>query len=298
MEARRCVLLSGTLLIYAILFCILSSSIAWVAKTPSKRITPTRRSSSIPRHSQRQLQELLLESDMLDAVVEAVQNNTLMGKIKSLGVDYGLSRTGLAVTVGFDPTPLTIVSSNVTSEVIRQVVSYSQSNNVDQVILGLPLHKNGTEAEQTNITRFFGNELAKEVLRNLGPDVPVLLWDERYTSKEAAARAHSLNPGRWLYGTLDAEAACIILEHYYYDKGQGAERVELEDDIYQECLVDYLRLQRAEEERKRSILDQREANLLRRKEAMERDRRLEEEMRTSGALGVSRKAKRKKKKKK
>jgi putative transcription antitermination factor YqgF len=164
--------------------------------------------------------------------------------IKSLGVDYGLSRTGLAMTVGYEPIPLGIITSHNVTEVCHTIVKYASTHQVQQIIVGLPLHKNGTIAEQTMITYNFTQQLVMMVVSYLGPNIKVLLFDERYTSKMAAAREHTKNPSSLLYGTLDATAACIILENYYDDHGVGAHLVTLpnnEDNngIYEQCIQQY-----------------------------------------------------------
>jgi putative Holliday junction resolvase len=247
--------------------------------------------------------------------------------LKSVGVDYGIVRTGIAVTVGYNPKPLeTIVvkpelqerkiedddkevkskiddNRNATflgnkTYVSEQVVNIARREQADQIIVGLPLHSNGTEAEQTIITRLFAAELALHVLKGLGPDVPVYLWDERYTSKEAAARAHSRDPHRYLYGTLDAESASIILEHYYNDNGEGAERVTLDDEtIVKEYSLKWEEMKQKEEEQFLMEQIQREERLRWRKEAMERDRIMEEEF-VADTEGTNQKKKKKRKKKK
>ncbi|OEU13726.1 ribonuclease H-like protein, partial [Fragilariopsis cylindrus CCMP1102] len=164
--------------------------------------------------------------------------------IKSIGVDYGLVRTGIAVTIGFTPQALEVIEEErlekQRSEVATRVVELARREKVDRIVVGLPLHKNGTEADQTKLTRKFAyDHLAKLSLRILGPDVPIFLWDERYTSKEAAARIRSRasdnggNSGD-LYGCLDAESAIIILEHYYEENHQQYNtqylNVDVEDD--------------------------------------------------------------------
>lgn len=110
--------------------------------------------------------------------------------LRSIGVDYGLSRTGIAITTGgYQPRPLTILSGlNNTQQLSSCIVDYVLSERATNIVLGLPLHKNGTSSEQSSLTRIFGMELLKEVRRRCGPSVHVHLWDERYTSKEAAAR--------------------------------------------------------------------------------------------------------------
>lgn len=231
---------------------------------------------------------------VIEAAASITRDSCSILGVKSVGVDYGLVRTGVAVTVGFNPKPLDILTDLNNTQVCQRVIEICRAEQAKQIIVGLPLHKNGTEAEQTNLTRIFATELANQVLYELGPNCPVYLWDERYTSKEAAARAHSKNPSQSLYGTLDADAACIILENYYNDNGEGAELVEAS----QEALSKYQELWgqrvRYEEAMVQAALQERDSRLQWRKEAMERDRLLASE---STEDESSRKKKKKKRKK-
>jgi putative transcription antitermination factor YqgF len=239
---------------------------------------------------------LLQDDAILSAAAAITKDNCPLIGIKSLGVDYGLSRTGIAVTVGYNPEPVDIFEERNATWLAKDIVQTAASLQVSQIILGLPLHKNGTEAEQTNLTRKFGQELAMQALARLGPRVPILLWDERYTSKEAAARAHAKDPNRPLYGTLDAEAACIILETYYNDNGKGVERIELTEEQRAPGLAAYTEMQQAEELQRQATLEQRDSNMNKRKESIERAKKMEDEMRAAGTLGESNKKKKKKKK--
>jgi putative transcription antitermination factor YqgF len=176
------------------------------------------------------------------------------------------------------------------------VVRHAQREQANCVVVGLPLHKNGSVAEQTEITLEFCQVLAAKVLSELGPGVPVLVWDERYTSKEAAARAHSRDPGRLLYGTLDAEAACIILEHYYVDNGVGAFPIVVTDDeVRRQCLEAYENRRHSEEMRKVDMMKERERKLQRRKESIARARELEQQRTVDCSIPSDKRKKRKKK---
>jgi putative Holliday junction resolvase len=234
-------------------------------------------------------------SDVLQAAASITRDSCPLLGVKSVGVDYGLVRTGIAATVGYNPEPLEIIADLNSTELCERVVEICRAEQARQVVVGLPLHKNGTEAEQTNLTRIFAAELAQKVLYELGPECPVFMWDERYTSKEAVARAHSKNPGRALYGTIDAEAACIILENYYDDSGEGAERVQVSEEAlrkYEHIREDQIK---REEATAQVAVEERSSRLQWRKEAMERDRLLEATAGESGSGTSSRKKKKKKK---
>jgi RNase H-fold protein (predicted Holliday junction resolvase) len=310
---------------------------------------------------------LLSKNNRAEAVLEAAASHTqescrLLG-VKSLGVDYGLVRTGLAISIGYNPRPLAIITSKnttmstepvVTRTVVRnkhtnmdedvitrhhQVVqdmtsvafvcdeilrhAAMQGNDVSRIIVGLPLHKNGTVAPQTNRTLIFAQELARRATSQLGPQHfvgGVLLWDERYTSKEAAARVHTAAMSsssatgptnsnhrdlQSLYsGMLDDEAACIILENYYHENGQGAQPVILSNEVREECLREFQRRQVETVVNQQAIQREREAKMERKRLAIARDhhqRQVEEAERMaaqSGGGGDDGTCKKKKKKKK
>jgi putative transcription antitermination factor YqgF len=244
--------------------------------------------SSIPRPS---------APSLIDAASAVTQGSCQLLGVKSIGVDYGLVRTGVAATVGYNPSPIAILSDLNNTQVSQQVIRYARAEQASRIIVGLPLHKNGTVAEQTNITIVFGEELARNVLEQLGPNTPVLWWDERYTSKEAAARAKSRNPHSSLYGTLDADAACIILESYYNDNGQDAEEVELPPDVREECIQRWRAGKQSIDDALQASQDKRDSNMLRRKEVIAQERKMEKEMAENSTFDDSSPKKRKKKKK-
>lgn len=293
----------------------LPTSLAWISpiRIPTRSSTAALRQSpssdnsadtALSRVDQLQNSNAQIESHVWEAAAKVTQQSCALLGVKSVGVDYGLVRTGLAATVGYEPKPLGILSNLNSTRVCQKVIQYCQLEQASQIVVGLPLHKNGTEAEQTNLTRIFANELTSVALQHLGPDVPVYMWDERYTSKFAAARAHSENPDKFylhkdLYGTLDADAACIILEHFYKQNGKGAHPVQLEQDVTQECLELWEKRHQHDEEAHQQGIQQRlGGKSTQRQQAMERARKLEAELEKQGALGVSRKQKKKKKKKK
>lgn len=206
----------------------------------------------------------------------------------------------------------------------------ARRENADRIVVGLPLHKNGTEAAQTTLARKFAcDHLATVALRSLGPEVSVYMCDERYTSKEAAARirTQSFNGGKSnnndLYGLLDTESAKIILEQYYDDHldqyntrnsdggdesdqknanpGYNGELVTIRDpDLVEALTLEYTERQKREREQLVDERNNREARAKWRKLAMEQDRIRAEEQQEKDASNdlVSSKKKKKKKKRK
>jgi len=237
--------------------------------------------------------------NFMDAAAASTQQSCELLGTKSIGVDFGLVRTGVALTIGYEPQPITILSDLNATQVAQRVIKYCISERAKQVIVGLPLHKNGTEAPQSSITREFASQLACLVLARLGPDFQVYLWDERYTSKEAAARVLNTNPKQKLHKTLDADAACIILENYYSENGKGAERVQVPEDMREVYLSAWEAQQQEESRRKQEESNQRSVSRTERRQvAMERARKMEEAMAKDGTLLESTRKKKKKKKRK
>ncbi len=240
-----------------------------------------------------------MSENILTAAAELTTTTSSLLGVKSIGVDYGLVRTGLAVTVGYEPEPLAIVSDLNNTQLSQKIVKLAESEKASQIILGLPFHKNGTEAEQTIITREFASHLSCAVYAHFGPDkMPIYLWDERYTSKEAAARLRSVNPRANLYKELDAEAACIILEYYYEDNGQGAQRVDLpEDDNIRETIYQAWEMKKKEEiQRLRKLTEIRMNPHASRKAMIERAKLLDEKLAQENSGAPNKKKKKKKKK--
>jgi putative Holliday junction resolvase len=119
--------------------------------------------------------------------------------VKVLALDYGAARTGVAVS---DPTgtlarPLRIVARAASEEGMKELAELVRSEEVERVIVGLPLTLRGERGEQADETERFAEAL-EAIL-----DVPVERFDERFTTMLAG-------PG----GDEDARAAAHLLASY------------------------------------------------------------------------------------
>src|SRR5688572_22135495 len=91
-------------------------------------------------------------------------------------------------------------------EILRRVAS---ENEVHQIVVGQPLHMNGTKSAQSEKVARFAEELHKTLA------IPVVFWDERLTS--FAAEQHLEEMGlnwRQRREHVDKIAAMIILQNY------------------------------------------------------------------------------------
>ena len=100
-----------------------------------------------------------------------------MGRI--LGIDYGKKRTGIAVT-----DPLQIIAGGLatvdTPALMQFLKEYTAQNEVDKIVIGLPLQMNGEYSESFRYIEPFVKRLKKEF-----PDKEIIYHDERFTSKIA-----------------------------------------------------------------------------------------------------------------
>lgn len=124
-----------------------------------------------------------------------------------LGFDYGTKRIGVAVgqTLTGSARPLTIVRARDGKpdwEAISRLIAEWQPT---ALVVGLPVHMDGTEHERTARARRFGNQLAGRY------NLPVHRVDERLTSYEAEQELRAQGKGG---EALDAVAAQLILQSW------------------------------------------------------------------------------------
>lgn len=284
---------------------LLSSSMSKSEETDTDGSSSTGTSTSTSTSTE----QITTSQSMTDRIIQAAADMTTSSSsvlgIKSIGVDYGLVRTGIAVSNGYNPLPLSILSHQNNTQLNNKIIRYVEIENANQIVMGLPFHKNGTEANQTIITRNFASQLNCAVCAHFGYDkIPIYLWDERYTSKEAEARIRAVNPrAGLLYKDLDADSASIILEYYYGDNGLGAELVTLPDNDEIKEVVHQAWLMRKEEQRKEmQLLKEQRMNAGNAKQQLiEKARLLDEKLakeRGENSTGGGKKKGKKKKKKK
>ncbi|MDD5871167.1 MAG: Holliday junction resolvase RuvX [Bacteroidales bacterium] len=132
-----------------------------------------------------------------------------MGRL--LSIDYGRKRSGIAVTdvLGIVANGLATVRSHLLVDFLRD---YCSREPVDAIIVGLPRQMNGEESESMKYIRPFLKRLS-EVL----PDVPVEMFDERFTSvlaHRAMIDGGMKKSDRRNRGEVDKISATIILNDY------------------------------------------------------------------------------------
>jgi len=128
-----------------------------------------------------------------------------------LCIDYGLKRTGIAVT-----DPLQIISTGLTTVESKELISflknYFQLEQVELIIIGEPKNLDDSDTHATSLVKAIIVKLKKEF-----PHIPLKKVDERYTSK--MAKQAMLDMGmkkkdRRNKKTVDQIAATIMLQEY------------------------------------------------------------------------------------
>ncbi len=132
-----------------------------------------------------------------------------------LCIDYGLKRSGIAVT-----DPLQIISTGLTTVDTPSLISflkkYFVEEKVELIIIGHPKNLDNSNTHATPLVDAAIIKLQKEF-----PQIPIKTVDERYTSK--MARQAMLEMGmkkkdRRNKRTVDEIAATIMLQEYMQNR--------------------------------------------------------------------------------
>jgi putative Holliday junction resolvase len=123
--------------------------------------------------------------------------------MRVLGLDYGSARCGCALAdpTGTIVTPIEAIPSPASRRGMDALAALVAEREVERVVVGLPLSLGGEESEQTRETRRF----AARLVRRLGEEVPVEMYDERFTTRMAQRIEGAATPE-------DSRAAAIMLE--------------------------------------------------------------------------------------
>lgn len=128
-----------------------------------------------------------------------------------LCLDYGLKRTGIAVT-----DPLQIIATGLTTiaspELIRFLKDYLSREPVEMILVGEPRNWDDSPTHATPLVQALIKKLKKEF-----PQMPLQTVDERYTSKMASQAMIDMGlrkMQRRNKALVDEIAATIMLQEY------------------------------------------------------------------------------------
>jgi putative holliday junction resolvase len=128
--------------------------------------------------------------------------------VRVLALDYGAARTGVAISdaTGTIAAPVGTVERASTSDGLARLQAIVREQDVERVVVGLPLTLRGEVGEQARETLAFAEALRSAL------SVPVETYDERFTTSLAAGAGGSADE--------DARAAAHLLESYLRRAGR------------------------------------------------------------------------------
>lgn len=129
--------------------------------------------------------------------------------MRYLGIDYGTKRTGLAVCDATETivSPLMVLHDR--RGLAGRIGEIVASEEINAVVLGLPLNMDGSEGPQAKLVLAFAGELKDHI------QVPVHLQDERLSSFGAEEKLHGIGLSRGKRRQRrDALAAAEILQAF------------------------------------------------------------------------------------
>lgn len=134
-----------------------------------------------------------------------------MSKKRIVAIDFGLKRTGLAITDENN-----IIASGLTTVATKELMDYLiqlvTAKNVGTFVLGEPKRLNMEDSHSSENVRLFKSALEKQF-----PDLKIVMMDERFTSK--MAKQSIIDSGikknkRKNKELVDEVSATIILQSY------------------------------------------------------------------------------------
>lgn len=131
-----------------------------------------------------------------------------------LGIDYGLERIGLAISdaegkLAFPLGCLKLKDFGNRKAQLDSLADLARTHGVEAVVIGLPLHEDGSESQMSRQVRNAAARIARRM------QIPVLLEPEFLSSHEAYLdlREAGLKNAK-LKARLDAQSACRILSSF------------------------------------------------------------------------------------
>jgi putative Holliday junction resolvase len=152
--------------------------------------------------------------------------------MRSLGLDVGDKRTGLAISdpQGILATPFTVLASEDEENLINEVLKLVEQYKAEHIVVGLPRLLNGELGKQADKVTAFADKLSWRAKQSDLNQLDVQLWDERLSTKAAErlktetgnkrrkprskAKRGAKNHSFSAKAEVDAIAAAVILQGF------------------------------------------------------------------------------------
>ena len=131
--------------------------------------------------------------------------------MRIIGIDYGDSRVGVAVTdiMGWTAQGVGTIKNKGAKKLMDELKKIIEDYNPETIVIGLPKNMDGTEGFRVDATHKFADKL-----RGIY-DGNIEYVDERLTTMGAARFLNTTNTrGEKRKNVIDTVSACLILESY------------------------------------------------------------------------------------
>ena len=134
--------------------------------------------------------------------------------MRVLGIDYGDSRVGIAITdaLGITAQGLETIAHKGNDKILlKRIEEIVNEYEVKILVIGMPINMNGTKTQRVEVT----NKFIHKLKYRLGGEIKIETVDERLTTVEAHKTMNLLNvkPSK-KKGLVDTISAVYILETY------------------------------------------------------------------------------------
>jgi putative Holliday junction resolvase len=137
--------------------------------------------------------------------------------VRYLAIDHGQKRTGLAISDASETlvSPHSVIETSNEEELLRRISDVLDAEEIDAIVVGLPINMDGTEGDRSRKVRQFVLAMQQQT------EKPVHLHDERLSSFEAEYLVGDLELTRKKKKKrLDAIAAAAILRSFFEQKNR------------------------------------------------------------------------------
>ena len=124
-----------------------------------------------------------------------------------MGIDYGRARMGIALSDESGRISMPLIALNAKKDLRKSLGDIVRDRNVERIVIGYPLDRNGQPGPMGNEVREFSERLHGWF------GIECVLWDERFTSAQAAGAARK-SGSKDNKSKNDMASATIILQSY------------------------------------------------------------------------------------
>lgn len=124
-------------------------------------------------------------------------------------LDLGKVRVGLAVSdeLGALAHPRAPLDGRNRKQLLQQIREFAEEEEITRFLVGLPLDASGQEGPAARKALDFAEQVAEAT------GLPVVMWDERFTTVEATRRLQEGgHRGKKSRQKVDGAAACVMLQ--------------------------------------------------------------------------------------